>query len=282
MRAEIRAVRLHDHGAGRQRARGTLELRARGGREVRPGHEAPGSPARGGRQRPRRQRRAEERPRDLPAAARDHDLAVRRAGGRRGIGAEVARVDQAVTQPVGEGVRPLERDDVAGSRGRGRGRSTAARPRWRRARTTPGSACSRARPGGSPRREARRRPCGAGPRPPRREAAPARTRARAGRTGTARAAPRSGRRHGDTRGAGPAARRGRRGVGGWPSGRAIALAASSAATRGGSGTTSAPPRSRSGTGRPPWTKTTGSPARRSARARRAARSRWPSPRRCWQ
>ena len=127
MRAEIRAVRLHDHG-GRPASAGAgpaSSSPARAGWEVWPGHEAPGSAARGGRQRPRRQRRAEERPGHLPAAARDHDLAVRRPAGARHRGPEVARVDQAVTQPVGERVASAREESRRGSRGRERGPSTA-------------------------------------------------------------------------------------------------------------------------------------------------------------
>ena len=106
-------MRFHDDGglagARRQPAGRRLEVVARDVRQVRTGHEAPGAFARRGREGPRRERRAEERPGDLPPAARDHDLAVRGAHGAPSpVGPEIPRVDEALAEAVGERQGPIE------------------------------------------------------------------------------------------------------------------------------------------------------------------------------
>ena len=180
MRAEIR------RGTPRRRRRagrpgpGSRPRRGRAPRAPRPGSTGPVT---------RRQGRARAavvsghaasaaRKRGPPTCPPPPEITTSPCGAPPGAGAsgrEVARVDEAVAEPVGEGEGAVERDRHPGSRGRARDRSTGARPRRPRARTTPGSACSRGRPGGSPRRAGPRRRAARGRRPPRGAAAPART-----------------------------------------------------------------------------------------------------------
>ena len=115
MRAEVGTVCLDDDGrptgARGQPAGRRLELaraRARAGTARPPG--ARGAP-RCGRERPRREGGTEERPGHLPAAGRDHDLAVR--GARRPavpVGPEVPGVDEALAEALGEREGPIERN----------------------------------------------------------------------------------------------------------------------------------------------------------------------------